>query len=175
LVAAKCAHVHGRAGTDWRPLDLGPFRVQPLPASHDAPGCHGFAVSAHGASYVHMADVGYLTDGHLAAAGSADTLALEFNHDLDMLYHSGRPPWLIERIRGRSGHLSNAQAIDALTRLRQEHRLPRQVLALHLSDECNHPTKAHSAVRHVLSGRSAGLFQCVPQHQPLSWVDVGSV
>ena len=78
--------------------------------------------------------------------------SLEFNHDLLLLEGSGRPWSLIQRIRGRSGHLSNEQASALLARIASP-RLRRLVPA-HLSSECNRPDLADAAALDAL--RAAG-------------------
>ena len=47
-----------------------------------------------------------------------DLLALEFNHDEDLQKNSKRPQFLIERIMGNEGHLSNYQAVCFLDYLK---------------------------------------------------------
>ena len=78
-----------------------------------------------------------------------DALILEANHDPQMLI-DGPYPWpLKQRIRGRSGHLSNEDAAMFLETLVHE-RLSHVVLA-HLSEENNTPEKAKRTVQTVIN------------------------
>ena len=105
----------------------------------------------------------------MTALLDVDLLALEFNHDPVLLKGSNRPPWLIERVLGDEGHLSNAQAAALLRQALQrssDGRL-RQLVLLHLSRECNQPALARAAAEAVLSeyGRHATAF-VAEQDQP---------
>src|SRR4029079_2224605 len=70
----------------------------------------------------------------------------ESNYDPDMERNSPRPWYLKQRIMGGSGHLSNDQAYAAIRAIldRTEatcgpDRLPRPIVLLHRSRECNCP------------------------------------
>ena len=65
-------------------------------------------------------------------------LAFESNYDRRMQIDSHRPAFLKRRIMGGSGHLSNEQSFEAVTRIAMESKLSHVVL-LHLSRECNDP------------------------------------
>lgn len=65
--------------------------------------------------------------------GGVDVLAIESNYCPRMQAASGRPGFLIERITGGRGHLSNHQAAEAIRAIEpREH-----VVLLHLSRQCN--------------------------------------
>ncbi|MGE5192713.1 MAG: hypothetical protein ACM3U2_09435, partial [Deltaproteobacteria bacterium] len=87
-----------------------------------------------------------------------DVLALEFNHDVELQLASGRARWLIHRVLGDFGHLSNVQG----ARLLEEcagHSTPgrlRHVIQLHLSRDCNRPALAVAAARDVIDRRELG-------------------
>jgi phosphoribosyl 1,2-cyclic phosphodiesterase len=68
----------------------------------------------------------------------------------------GPYPWhLKQRIRGRSGHLSNEDTAALLQELHHD-RLAHVILA-HLSEENNTPDKARSAVKNALNGTCVDL------------------
>jgi phosphoribosyl 1,2-cyclic phosphodiesterase len=54
--------------------------------------------------------------------------------------HSGRPFFLINRVLGPEGHLSNVRAARLLTEVRSS-RL-KNIVQLHLSQDCNRPDLA---------------------------------
>jgi phosphoribosyl 1,2-cyclic phosphodiesterase len=86
---------------------------------------------------------------------SCQLLVLEANHDPQMLLN-GPYPWpLKQRIRGRSGHLSNMQCRDLLAELL--HADLRQVVLAHLSENNNTPAQALNTVSEALQGHPAGL------------------
>jgi len=65
-------------------------------------------------------------------------LLLESNYDPAMQRASGRSPYLIDRIMGGRGHLSNAEALDVARAVDRVQPLAALVL-LHLSRQCNCP------------------------------------
>jgi phosphoribosyl 1,2-cyclic phosphodiesterase len=150
-------------------LLLGPgIRCRPLPLPHDGGATFGFRLEASGDLFGRTWAVGYVADlgswnAELAQGlADVDLLALEFNHDVDLEYASGRSPYLIARVLGANGHLSNAQAaalLQEVLRRSTPGRL-RQVVQLHLSRECNRPALALAAARMVLGQQP----EAIPVH-----------
>ena len=73
-----------------------------------------------------------------------DVLAIESNYDPDLQRNSGRPVFLQNRIMNGGGHLSNDQALSAVKNSstaapNAATPLPRQVVLLHRSRQCNCP------------------------------------
>ena len=113
-------------------------------------------------AFAYVADLGCWDRGLVDRLIDVDLLALEFNHDPELLRNSSRPPWLIHRILGDEGHLSNAQAAALVTALLKQGsptRL-RQLVLLHLSQECNSSELAAASARAALtkSGSNASVF-----------------
>ncbi len=94
-------------------------------------------------------DLGHASDAVRTAMRGVDLLVLESNHDADMLRAGPYPPSVCARIAGRHGHLSNAAA-GALARQLASTTLRHVVLA-HLSENCNLPQTAATAVREALA------------------------
>jgi len=141
-------------------LSLAPgLSCVPLPVCHDAAQTFAFRMEMRLPGGPVVA-VGYATDlgswnAELARAlANVDVLAIEFNHDVDMQFLSGRSPYLIERVLGDRGHLSNQQAASLLREvlLQSEPGRLRHVIQLHLSRECNRVPLAVEAARTVLDG-----------------------
>jgi phosphoribosyl 1,2-cyclic phosphodiesterase len=141
------------------------LRCQPLQLPHDSGATYGFrfqggngtADSAWSMAYV--ADLGSWTPELAEALADVDLLALEFNHDVEMEYASGRSSRLIARVLGAEGHLSNEQAAALLYEVLQRStpgRL-RHIVQLHLSRDCNHRTLAVQAAEEVLAGLDSGI------------------
>ena len=90
-----------------------------------------------------------------------DLLALEANHDVDMLRDGDYPPMLKARILSRVGHLSNASMGELLARVLSS-RLGTVVLA-HLSEQNNDPALARFTAEEVLKNSKAALHLACQQ------------
>jgi phosphoribosyl 1,2-cyclic phosphodiesterase len=109
-------------------------------------------------------------DRHVAAAlADIDILALEFNHDVDLQRASGRARWLVNRVLGEFGHLSNDQAarlFEECVQLSPAGRL-RHLIQLHLSGECNRPSLAAAAACEVIARLGLDVeLHTAEQHNP---------
>jgi phosphoribosyl 1,2-cyclic phosphodiesterase len=145
-----------RAVLPEEPIRIGDMTVRAFRTQHDAREPYGYSVSADGKEVAIVTDTGAVTDEILEGVVSADVLVLESNHDTMML-REGSYPWpLKQRILSEQGHLSNAQAAEALTRLFSLHDHKRIVLLAHLSDENNTPALAERTVITLLA--QAGLY-----------------
>jgi phosphoribosyl 1,2-cyclic phosphodiesterase len=142
-----------------RELILSPaLRCRPLPLSHDCGATFGFRFESTTELYGPSAAIGYVADlgcwdeELLAALLDVDLLALEFNHDVELEYESGRHPRLIARVLGDDGHLSNEQAAKLLHEVlrRSSPGRLRHLVQLHLSRECNRPALALTAAQAVV-------------------------
>lgn len=119
-------------------LELAGMRVQAFPTSHDVADPMGFRFSTRDDALGFCTDTGELGPEALAALAGVRILALESNHDERMLATGPYPGYLKARVAGRTGHLSNAQAADALGSLVGEDT--ETVVAMHLSQENNRPS-----------------------------------
>jgi phosphoribosyl 1,2-cyclic phosphodiesterase len=129
---------------------IGSLLVHPFSISHDAEDPAGFSISCNGVKVGMATDLGIATGVVRTHLRDCDILILEANHDPQMLI-DGPYPWpLKQRIRGRSGHLSNDDTALLLESL-QHDRLSHVILA-HLSEENNTPEKARQAIKNVLNG-----------------------
>jgi phosphoribosyl 1,2-cyclic phosphodiesterase len=136
------------------------LRCWPLALRHDSGSTFGFRFEAVTDLYGPSAALGYVADlgcwdaDLLASLLDVDLLALEFNHDVELEYRSGRHPELIARVLGDDGHLSNEQAAKLLHEIlhRSTPGRLRHLVQLHLSRECNRPELARTAAKAVLDG-----------------------
>jgi phosphoribosyl 1,2-cyclic phosphodiesterase len=151
LVEAGQTHeINGRAVT------LGDIAVDAFDVPHDSPGqCLGFRLSMGSPrrrrAVAVATDLGHVPDDCLPVFLDADAVVLESNHDEDLLWESGRPPELIERIAGPHGHLSNEAAAEALAEIvgRSHPGRIKHVVLAHLSRDCNTPCLALAAQAHL--------------------------
>lgn len=111
-------------------LDVTAFAV-----SHDASEPCGFRFDGNRMSFANATDMGVWNDDIVDVLTGVDAMVLEFNHDLDMLRRGPYPHFLKRRVSGRSGHLSNWQAAQLLSKVVSA-ELQHVVLA-HLSDKNN--------------------------------------
>lgn len=110
----------------------------PLPIPHDSLGSTAFRISVGSRVAAHATDCGRATDRLVRFLAGADALFLESNYDPAMQRASGRSPYLIERIMGGSGHLSNEEALEVALAVDRVQPLGSLHL-LHLSRQCNCP------------------------------------
>ncbi len=133
-------------------------RVEPIMLSHDGGPTYGFRIEARHAPRSRRVALGYLTDTGCwtrtmaDALTDVDLLGVEFNHDVQMQRESSRAPYLIARNLGSRGHLSNDQGAALITEVfqRSAPRHLRQVVLLHLSEQCNRPSLALDAARSAI-------------------------
>jgi phosphoribosyl 1,2-cyclic phosphodiesterase len=138
------------------PVCIGDMTVRSFRTLHDAAEPYGYSISSDGKEVAIVTDTGAVTDEMLEGVATADVLVLESNHDTKML-REGVYPWhLKQRILSERGHLSNAQAAEALTRLYSLRSHKRVVLLAHLSDQNNTPALAERTVITLLA--KAGLY-----------------
>ncbi|MGH9382036.1 MAG: MBL fold metallo-hydrolase [Thermoanaerobaculia bacterium] len=158
--------------TSGEPREVGAFVVEPFRLPHDAREPIGVVVEAPGGARVGLvADLGTRSQLAWARLQDLDVLLLETNHDLTML-REGPYPWpLKERVAGRHGHLSNAQAADGLPELLSD-RL-RHVVLYHLSRTNNLPALAQAEIGEVLA-REGSPAEMVVSHQfePTPWLEI---
>jgi phosphoribosyl 1,2-cyclic phosphodiesterase len=138
-----------------REFRIDTLTVRPFSISHDAGEPAGFTITANGIRIGIATDLGQptaLVRDHLQGCR---VLILESNHDPDMLM-SGPYPWFLkQRIRGRTGHLSNQDSGLLLSDL--VHAGLEHVVLAHLSETNNTREKALAEAGRVLSGSAVRL------------------
>ena len=149
--AAQCAEVRDLAL--GQAVAVGEMALTPFPTSHDAAASCGFRIDhASGDSIGYLTDSGCLTPAARAALRDVRLLALESNHDPQMLACGDYPAFLKARVGG--------DALDELLGPRLE-----WVVAMHLSENNNRPSLVERTLQAVLDrrGHGAGL-QVAAQH-----------
>ncbi len=132
-------------------FSLNGFQVHPFSISHDAADPVGFTIQCGDTKIGIATDLGIATGVVKEHLKGSDLLVLEANHDPDLLLN-GPYPWpLKQRIKSRSGHLSNHDAKELLSEI--QHETLQHVVLAHLSEENNTPEKAHRTLR-------SGLGRC---------------
>lgn len=150
-----------------RPLALEGFDVLPFRTSHDAVSSCGFRFEAGGDAAGFLTDSGIVTPEAHDALARVRLLALEANHDPEMLRRGPYPEWLKARVGGSAGHLSNVQAAEELDLLRWEGL--EQVVAMHISENNNTYTLPAAMLREAVgTGEGAPEVHAALQHRPVN-------
>lgn len=172
LLAAGLVHTY--ASIEEFEVTAG-LRCLPLPVRHDGGATFGFRFEGRGGSsdsawsLGYVADLGCWTPELALALADVDLLALEFNHDVEMEYASGRSRHLIARVLGDEGHLSNDQAAALLSEVLRQSAPGRlqHLVQLHLSRDCNHVRLARAAAQEIVADLSTAVaIHTASQHQP---------
>ncbi|MEE9274990.1 MAG: MBL fold metallo-hydrolase [bacterium] len=145
---------------NWVPIEIGvPFEIgdvwlEPLSIPHDAADPFGLILKSSRGYRVGLAtDMGFPTQLVRTRLRGLQGLVLEFNHDLPMLMD--RPyPWPVkQRIRGKLGHLSNADAAELLGEVASPDL--EWVVCAHMSQENNEEEIILKEARGALSGAAS--------------------
>ena len=122
------------------PFKIKTLTIHPFSLSHDARDPVGFAVSQNGSKVGIATDLGIATAMVKEHLKQCNLLILEANHDPVMLIE-GPYPWpLKQRIKSRSGHLSNEESRHLLEEVKHEHL--ECVILAHISETNNTSQKA---------------------------------
>ncbi len=155
---------------DEAEIFAGAFRVKGFEVPHDsAGGCFGYNIvygeGQQTKKVTVSTDIANAENGMAENFANSDAIVLEANHDLDMLYNSGRPMILINRIR-ETGHLSNDESAEFLADVMDiSDKQPEAVILAHISQECNTNKLAEKTVRDILNGRGYGGIKIVQTHR----------
>lgn len=158
-------------GKSFKPLHG--VQAQAIHMPHDAAGSHAFRFHCDGGSVGYASDLGHVRRELIEFFADVQVLAIESNYDPQMQRNSGRPAFLQRRITGGHGHLSNQQALEAVRKILDQRNtnrrdLPRHIVLLHRSRQCNCP----QLVRGLFStdARIANRLTLAEQDQPTTWL-----
>jgi phosphoribosyl 1,2-cyclic phosphodiesterase len=135
---------------------IGDIEVRSFAVSHDAVSPCGYLLSAGGCRVCVAIDSGEVTDTMLEAIAQADLLVLESNHDRERLLRGPYPYHLKQRILSATGHLSNAQAAEAVLRTWRSDSV-RWLWLSHLSRTNNTPRLALETMRASIEAAKGNL------------------
>jgi phosphoribosyl 1,2-cyclic phosphodiesterase len=147
--------------------EVGPFKLEACPTSHDAAEPLAIVVRASDGASIGVAyDLGRPTTAVRYLLRNLSAIVLESNHDEVQLRLSGYPPVVQRRIAGSGGHLSNRAAAQLLKEL---HHPGLSVIVLaHLSEKCNSAADARATVGPALRRAGfAGVLHVAEQDEPL--------
>lgn len=135
-----------------QPVTVGPFVVTPFEVPHDGTDNVGYCVEVDGKVFSFLTDLGEITPTAATYIRRAHYLIIEANYDEEMLRMGPYPHHLKERIRCRTGHMSNQETARFLGENYELHL--KYVFLCHLSKDNNHPELALKTVELAL--RSGG-------------------
>lgn len=134
--------------TTGEAFSVGNLSLEPFSVPHDSFDPVGFTVSDGERRVGIVTDMGMATGLVREKLKGCHALVIESNHDVEMLLNSQRPWALKQRIMGRQGHLSNAQAGELLAEV-ADSQLTHVFLA-HLSKDCNREEVAISTIKRAI-------------------------
>ncbi len=118
--------------------------IRPFSISHDASDPAGFTIGSNGRKIGIATDLGIATAMVRQHLKNCCCLILEANHDVTML-EDGPYPWPVkQRVKGRTGHLSNESSRELLMDVMHDQMT--HVILAHLSETNNTPEKAFQVV-----------------------------
>lgn len=156
--------------TPGSPFELCGLTIEPFTLPHDAVDTLGY-VFRSGAGKIGVAtDLGHLNLLARQKLRGCALLMLEANHEPSLLQASNRPIQLKRRILSRQGHLSNEDAMTALSELLTEESS--SLVLAHLSEECNNRELLADMAEKTLEnlGRQDIFLQIAGQESPLETV-----
>jgi len=95
-------------------FEIGDFKIEPYPISHDAIDPIGFIITFKKYRVGILTDTGYITGLIKNKLSDLNGIFLESNYDERLLFESDRPLSLKQRIKSRLGHLSNENAVKLI-------------------------------------------------------------
>ncbi len=154
------------------PFQVGDLTIEPFSVPHDAYDPVGFIIGCEGRRVGVVTDMGMVTGLIRERLRHCVAVVVEANHDERLLKDADRPWRLKQRISGRQGHLSNANAAALIAEIAGE-SLVVAYLA-HLSQDCNRPDLALKAVEAALQLRGISRVSVrLAPHDRVSEVWVG--
>lgn len=145
------------------------LEVRPYPVPHDAQEPVQFVFSDGLHSLGVLTDSGSVTPHIIKMLDGLDALLLEGNHDIDMLMDGDYPEYLKNRVSGRLGHLSNAQAAGLLGNIDCSNL--QHIVAAHLSEKNNHPDRVIESFSDALNC-SADWVELASQKTGFDWKEL---
>jgi phosphoribosyl 1,2-cyclic phosphodiesterase len=130
-------------------FQLNTLIIHPFSISHDAEDPAGFTINSNGLKIGIATDLGIATAMVKEHLRECYVLIIEANHDADMLVDGPYPWFLKQRIKGRTGHLSNEDSTSLLKTVR--HNGLRHVILAHLSEINNRPEIAQRVVGEAIA------------------------
>ena len=154
---------------DGEAIAVSALELRPFTVPHDAQEPLQLTCADGARRLGILTDLGICTAHLLAQLERCDALAIECNHDRDMLARSRYPASLKARIGGPLGHLANDAAARILAAC--QHASLRHVVAAHLSEQNNAPQLAAEALG-AACGAPPQEIAVATQRSGTPWLDL---
>ena len=128
-------------------FEIGDLEIEPFSVSHDAADPVAFNIKAEGSKLSYLSDLGQVTELVREKVRGLDALILESNHDPDLLLEAPYPWELKQRIKSRTGHLSNLEAGELVEELASNGERIQIIVAAHISENSNLPELAVNGLK----------------------------
>ena len=135
----------------YHTYELNGFKITVLPTSHDVVGSVGFVIEDGGEKLVYITDTGFIYERVVDYIRDADYYIFESNYNVKMQLQTNRPQYLIDRIMGDHGHLSNEDSALYLSEVITSRT--KEVILAHLSEEANTPEIALDTFYKIMAKR----------------------
>lgn len=147
---------------------IGNFVIERVDVSHDAAEPAAFVIKNSGIKITVASDLGKVPEKLVSLGKGSDLLALEANHDVQMLKTGSYPEPLKRRIMSDHGHLSNEQSASAICRMSSSKTM---IVLTHLSQENNREDLALGCVKSYLDNREVTYrsIECASQWHPTAY------
>lgn len=127
---------------------IGDCVINNFEVMHDAKKCLGYTFEYGEKKLSYASDVGCVNNIIKENLKNSDVIVLESNYDYNMLM-TGPYHWeLKNRVKGRNGHLSNAEASKLIAQVLNEKL--KKVYLMHISKDNNTPELAYNALYEIL-------------------------
>ena len=127
-----------------QPMQLRDFNIESFEVPHDGTDNVGYCIEVDGKTFSFLTDLGEITDKASSYICKANYLVLESNYDEEMLKMGPYPRHLKDRILSTTGHMSNADTAEFLSKNISEHL--HHIWLCHLSKDNNHPELAYKTI-----------------------------
>jgi len=104
-----------------QPISIGGLTITAFPKFHDAIDPYSFSISNKNVTVGVFTDIGKTCEHLVRHFKQCHAAFLETNYDEEMLENGSYPYHLKKRIKGETGHLSNAEALELFISHRPEH------------------------------------------------------
>lgn len=131
------------------PTRIDRFVITPFLLSHDVKNTVGFIIDDGIESLVYVTDTGFIDEKYFDMLRNKTYYILESNYDTLMLYKSGRPYYLINRIQGDHGHIQNEDCAFYVSNFIG--KKTKEVVLAHISRECNTADLALNATKKAIN------------------------
>lgn len=144
-------------------FQIGQITISPFSVPHDASEPMGFTFFNGSKKIGFASDLGKVTFLVLEKLRNANLLALETNHDEELLKNGPYPLDLKLRIKSAFGHLSNRDAVEAIKELISKNL--KYILPIHLSEVNNSPDLVKYYMEEILKINFYLNISCVVARQ----------